>query len=62
MANRIKVSVPQMKDDQDTIHAVAETIPQFVQELDGSMRSLGTCWEGPAWETYQYKFLGGQYG
>lgn len=53
MSNYIKVSVPKMKNDGEQLHADIEKIPQFVRELDASMKALGTCWDGPAWAAFQ---------
>lgn len=53
MSNHVKVSVPNMKRDGERLHTGAEQIPKFVRELEGAMRSLGTCWEGPAWIAFQ---------
>lgn len=53
MSNYIKVSIPKMKSDGDQLHADIEKIPQFIRELDGAMKTLGTCWEGPAWIAFQ---------
>lgn len=53
MSNHIKVSVPRMKSDGELLQADAEKIPQFIRELDAAMKKLGTCWEGPAWVTFQ---------
>lgn len=53
MSNYVKVSVSRMKEDGERLHIQTERIPQFVRELESSMRSLGTCWEGPAWIAFQ---------
>lgn len=53
MNNYIKVSVPKLKRTGETVHTDAEKIPQFVQELEDTMKSLGSCWEGPAWNAFQ---------
>lgn len=53
MGNYINVSIPRMKGMGDGLHADIEKIPQFINELDDSMRNLGQCWEGPAWMTFQ---------
>ena len=42
-----------MKADSDRLHENMERIPQFVRDLDATMKSLGACWEGPAWITFQ---------
>lgn len=53
MSNYIKVSVPKMENKREELYSDIDKIPQFVRELDDSMRSLGMCWEGPAWITFQ---------
>lgn len=53
MNNYIKVSVPKMKDRGERIQSNIEKIPQFVQELESAMKSLGSCWEGAAWNAFQ---------
>jgi len=53
MNNHIKVSVPKMKNSGDQLHGDMDKIPQFIQELDASMKQLGNCWEGPAWIAFQ---------
>lgn len=53
MSNYIKVSVPKMKRDAVQLQANVNKIPQFVNDLDASMKNLGACWEGPAWIVFQ---------
>ncbi len=53
MGSYVKVSVPRMKDDGEQLHTQIAKIPQFIRELEGSMKSLGSCWDGPAWVTFQ---------
>ena len=53
MSNYVKVSVPKMKSDSEELHAKIEKIPQFVHELDASMKALGDCWTGYSWEAFQ---------
>ncbi len=53
MSNYIKVSIPGMKNNGDELETSIGRIPQFVRELDDSMKSLGACWEGPAWLAFR---------
>lgn len=53
MSNYIKVSVPKMQKDSEQLKASIDKIPQFVNDLDASMKNLGNCWEGPAWIVFQ---------
>ena len=53
MANQIKVSVPRMKSDREQLQTELEKIPSYVQDLEASMKQLGTCWDGPAWLSFQ---------
>lgn len=53
MSDYIKVSIPKMKQDGEKIKANVDKIPEFVQELDEVMKKLGSCWDGPAWITFQ---------
>lgn len=53
MSNHVKVSIPRMTQDADKLQSDFQRIPQFIQELDGSMKRLGGCWEGPAWIAFQ---------
>ena len=52
MSNYVKVSVPRMKSDSEELHAKIEKIPQFIHELDASMKALGDCWTGYSWESF----------
>ena len=42
-----------MKDEREQLQEEYQKIPTFVHELDASMKKLSTCWEGPAWITFQ---------
>lgn len=53
MSNYVKVSISRMKEDGEQLHTQIEQIPQFVRELEAAMKSLGSCWEGPAWVAFQ---------
>ena len=53
MANHVKVSVPNMKEDADKLQNCYEKIPQLVNDLETVMAKLGTCWDGPAWVSFQ---------
>ena len=53
MGNYVKVSIPRMKNSGEELDADIRQIPQFVRGLDDAMRHLGSCWEGPAWITFQ---------
>lgn len=53
MSNYIKVSINRMKNDADDLQDYAEKIPKFVNELESAMKSLGECWDGPAWIAFQ---------
>ena len=52
MSKTMKVSVPRMKSDGDTLQNRMKQLPAFVQELDGAMKRLGQCWDGPAWPEF----------
>ena len=53
MSNYIKVSVPKMKIDWERLQTEVEKIPEFISELDSSMKGLSQCWDGPAWVAFQ---------
>lgn len=53
MGKHIRVSIPQMQRDGEKLHTQMEKIPQFVRELENAMQNLGSCWDGPAWITFQ---------
>ena len=53
MADKLKVSVPRMKEDGEGLKGCFEKIPNMVKDLDQSMAMLSTCWEGPAHATFR---------
>ena len=52
MNNIWKISTPRMIKDEEAIQAQSEKIPEFIRELDSSMKRLGQCWEGTAWQSF----------
>ena len=44
MADKLKVSVPRMKEDGEGLKGCFEKIPNMVKDLDQSMAMLSTCW------------------
>lgn len=53
MGSYLKVSASSMKRDADRMNELRKSIPALVNELDISMKQLSSCWDGPAWSTYQ---------
>ena len=53
MGNYIKVSVPKMKEDADKLQDCYDKVPKLIKDLENVMARLGTCWEGPAWVSFQ---------
>ncbi len=53
MADYIRVSVERIEQDKSAIQNEAEGIKNSVMELYQEMQSLGTTWEGPAWQAFQ---------
>lgn len=53
MSDVIKVSSNCIKNDADEIKRLGESIPTLINELQEAMQRLASCWEGPAWATYQ---------
>lgn len=56
MADYIKVSTAQLKNDAETIENLSKSIPTLVSDLEAAMTQLANCWEGPEWEEYQKTF------
>ena len=53
MADYIKVSTAQLKNDAETIENLSKSIPTLVSDLEVAMTQLANCWEGAAWGEYQ---------
>ena len=53
MNTLIKVSTSSITNDATKIGELINTIPNLLNELEGAMNELSTCWEGTAWQTYQ---------
>lgn len=53
MSATITVSGSHMTRDGEMIADKADNITSDINALADAMRSLGGCWEGPAWEAFQ---------
>lgn len=53
MSSHIKVSVPRMNEDAEKLQTCYDKIPQMVKDLENVMAKLATCWDGPAWVSFQ---------
>lgn len=53
MGNYLKVSTNSIRNAAESIEEIAETIPALMAELETAMEQLSSCWEGPAWGSFQ---------
>ena len=53
MNNIVRFSASNMKRDEETLQKQIEQIPKFIDDLETAMHRLGTCWDGPAWLSFQ---------
>ena len=53
MGNQIRVSTSKMSRDVKTLEQQIAVLPQVIGELKTQMHLLASCWEGPAWRTFQ---------
>lgn len=42
-----------MKADAESLSEALKDIPKTIELLQGSMRNLMQCWDGPAWAAFQ---------
>lgn len=53
MSDKLRVSCSAMKSDGEKLAAELKEIPQIIERLHNSVKSLAACWDGPAWASYQ---------
>lgn len=53
MGNYIRISTEQLERDRTEVQEELGGVHKAVEELGEEMQSLGTTWEGPAWQTFQ---------
>ena len=53
MNDHIKVSVNQMHSDYVELTELIDRLPDAMKELESTMETLASCWEGVAWESFQ---------
>ncbi|MBR2675254.1 MAG: WXG100 family type VII secretion target [Mogibacterium sp.] len=53
MSKVIRVSADKMKRDRSRIDTKIDDMQADVNKLADAMRDLATCWEGPAWSSFQ---------
>ena len=53
MASVQRVSCRSMRADAEALSKALERIPKNIELLQGSLRNLMRCWDGPAWAAFQ---------
>lgn len=53
MSNQIRVSTSKMSQDVKTLEEQIAVLPEVIGELRTQMHLLASCWEGPAWISFQ---------
>ena len=53
MGNKIRVSLDRMGNDQGRIVEQLKRTQREVEKLRDAMQKLSSCWEGPAWSSFQ---------
>ena len=55
LSNIQKISCKSMQKDAEELEMVLKNLPQTIEQLQVSMRKLSSCWNGPAWENFQFQ-------
>ena len=53
MTDYLKVSTTSMASDINELEDLLKAVPNLIEDLQTNMTTLGTCWEGEAWQAFQ---------
>lgn len=53
MGREIRVSTGRMNNDQETIKELLSRVNREISQLETTMTTLSSCWEGDAWVAFQ---------